>query len=381
MKIRDIRTYVLPAIWKEWVVIVVETDEGIVGVGEATLDYMPASVVGAIEDCREFLIGRDPAGIERHWMDLYRGFFWRGGPAHMTAISGIDQALWDIAGKVAQMPVHRMLGGPTRDKVQVYLNQWYRGARTASELVERAQEAVASGARALKWYPFRYFPMSQQAYMMTNAEMRTAVGEVEAVRAAVGPDITLMVDLAARLDKMMSIQFCNHVAPYNLLWVEEPVGPENPEVLKEISRATNVRLTTGERLFTRWDFRPVIESQSVSFVQPSMAHAGGITEMRKIAAMAETYTIGVAPHNPLGPVANAASVQLAASITNFILLEAYADNVPPIRKEIVIDGPKLVGDAYELPTTPGLGITIDENVLRRLAIPATGNRSTRASMA
>jgi galactonate dehydratase len=380
MRIVDIRTYVLPAVWKEWVVVLIETESGLVGAGEATLDYRTATVVGAIAECAEMLLGRRAEGIERIWSELYRSFFWRGGAAQMTALAAIDQALWDIAGKAAGLPVHRMLGGPFHDRVPVYLNQWYRGARSTEELIEKAQAAVASGARALKWYPFRFLPIGRQAYLLGAAEMRRAVGEVEALRRAVGDDVELMVDVACRLDRTMSIQFCHAVEPYNLLFVEEPIGPENPDVLREIARATRVRLATGERLFSRWDFRPIIEQQAVGLIQPDVAHAGGITEMRKIAAMAETYMIGVAPHSPLGPVANAASVQLSAVLPNFVMLESYAEDTPPIRREIVVEAPRLVGDAFELPDRPGLGVTVDEVALRRLAVPATGHRATRAPM-
>jgi galactonate dehydratase len=380
VKIVGLRSYVLPAEWKEWVVILLETEDGLTGIGEATLDYRSAAVVGALEECAEFLIGKSAIGIERIWQELYRGFFWRGGAVQMTALSAIDQALWDIAGKAANLPVHRLLGGAVRDRIPVYLNQWYRGARSPEELVEKAVAAVAGGSRALKWYPFRFLPMGSQNYMLSSGEMRRAVGEVEAVRRAVGPDVALMVDLACRLDRTMTIQFCYAVEPCDLLFVEEPVGPENAAVLKEIARATRVRLATGERLFSRWDFREVIEQQMVGFVQPDVSHAGGITEMRKIAAMAETYMIGVAPHNPLGPVANAASLQVSATIPNFVLLEAYADDVPPMRQQFVVDGPWMDGDAFPIPEAPGLGITVDEAALRRLAVPATGHRATRAPM-
>lgn len=380
MKIVDVRIHVLPAEWKEWVIIRVETEKGIIGYGEGTLDYRTASVVGAIQECAEILVGKSAIGIERHWNTLYRSFISRGGPVEMSALAAFDMALWDIAGKAAGLPVHRLLGGPFRDSVRVYLNQWYRNAKSPEELAEMAQAAVARGATALKWYPLRFIPMTEQVHLLSQPDLKRAVREVEMVRDAVGPDVELAVDLACRLDRTTAIQFCHAVEPYNLVWVEEPIGPENTDVMHEITRATRVRTATGERLSSRWDFRTLIEKQACGYIQPDVAHVGGITEFRKIAAMAEAYMIGVSPHNPLGPVANAASVQVSAALPNITLLEAYEDDVPPIRKQITIEGPSLVGDSYTVPDAPGLGISLDHSALERLSVGTLGHRKGRSGM-
>jgi galactonate dehydratase len=297
----------------------------------------------------------------------------------MCALSAIDQALWDIAGKVAGLPVHRLLGGPYRDRVRVYLNQWYRGAQSREDLVQKAQAAVAQGGTALKWYPFRFLPQLEPSYSLSPKQIRLAVDEVQAIRQAVGPEVDLMVDVWRRLDLTSAAQFCHAIEELNLLFVEEPVAGENPEVLCELSRSTRVRLAAGERLFSRSEFRPIVERQAVGIIQPAVLRVGGITEAWKIAAMAETYVIGVAPHNPVGPIGTAAAIQLAATIPNFIILETYANGVPPLRNEIFTKQPEIAGDAYPVLDSPGLGVTINEDAIARLALSAWGFRKSVAA--
>lgn len=381
MKIHAIRTYVVPASWKEWVFVLLETDDGLVGVGEGTLENRTAAVAGAIDECAEYLLGRSPIGIEAIWNELYRAFFWRGGSVQMTALAAIDQALWDIAGKAANLPVHRLLGGAGQDKVRTYLNQWYRGAKSADKLADMAREALDKGASALKWYPFRQIPMNSPPYTVTPQDIRQAVREVELLRDALGPDVTLMVDLAGKLTCAGAIEFCQAATPYDLLFIEEPLPPEDPSSLHRLANATSARIATGERLYSRWDFREIIEQRSVSYVQPALTHAGGITEFRKIAAYADTHGIGLIPHNPLSPVATAANIQTVCTLNNFVLLETYAAGVPPLRDEIMVDGPRLTGDFYQLPDRPGLGVELDEPLLRRICTSTLGHRSTRAAMA
>lgn len=374
MKIADIRMYVLDAEWKQWVIVVVETGDGITGVGEGTLDYRGSSVATAVSLAAEYLIGKSPFGVERHRAALYEGYFWRGGPTEMCALSALDQALWDIAGKVMGAPVHRLFGGPYRDRIPVYLNQWYRGAESLEGLVEKAQEAVAAGATGLKWYPFRFLFQLDQSYVLTSSDMRRAVDEVAAVRHAVGPDIDLMVDVWRRLDLISAVQFCHAVEEFNLLFVEEPVPAENPEIMCQLSRSTRVRLAAGERLISRSDFRPIIERQAVGILQPSILRVGGLTEARKIASMAEPYVIGVAPHNPYGPIACAAAIQLSAAIPNFVCLETYANHMPAIRDEVFTRQPEIANNYYPVLDTPGLGVEIDEEKITGLALSAWGYR-------
>jgi galactonate dehydratase len=367
MKIADIRWYVVPTPFKDFTMVVVETDDGITGVGEATLDYRSGQVCAGIDAAAQYLKGRSAIGVERIWADLHDRIFWRGGPADLAALSAIDQALWDIAGKSAGLPVHQLLGGPYRTRVRAYLNQWWRDIAKGADLVDLARIAVSEGATALKWYPFRFLPQHEQNWAVRPVEVQRAVDEVAAVRAAVGPNIDLMVDLWRRLDRAAAAQFCTQVAPYNLLFIEEPVMAENLEVLSGLARQSPVRLATGERLAGRQEFRAVIERQAVGIVQPSVIRVGGITEMRKIAVLAEMYGIGVAPHNPVGPIATAASVQVCAAIPNAVMLETYANGVPAVRDEFMSVNLLLNGDGFDVGTRPGLGVEVDEKALKRLA--------------
>ncbi|MCW3475510.1 mandelate racemase/muconate lactonizing enzyme family protein [Limobrevibacterium gyesilva] len=374
MRVVDVRCYVVPAEWKELVFVLVECDDGSIGVGEGTITNCAAPVASAIGDMAAYLVGKDPGEIERHWSTLYRMFHWRGGAIQMSALAAIDQALWDIAGQAVGLPLYRLLGGACHDRVKVYLNQWFRGARSVADLTEKAQAAVATGIRGLKWYPFRFVPLSRQAYRFSKAEFDGAVGEVAAVRAAVGPEVELMVDLSGVADAHTIVQFCEAIAGCDLLFVEEVAPPENPALLKTLSAKVSARLAAGERRYSRWDFKDLIETQAVGLVQPGVCRAGGITEMRKIAAMAEIYNIGVAPYNPVGPVGTAATVHVSASLPNFVIMETYDDDSPPIRREIMDVTLSIDGDGFALPTSPGLGVRMNETVLRRRASVATSHR-------
>ena len=368
VKISGLRCYVIPGDWKEFVFLILECDDGTIGVGEATITNRGRTTASAIRDISDYLIGRDPGLIESHWTTLYRRFHWRGGAVQMSALAAVDQALWDIAGQVAGLPVHRLLGGACHPRVRTYLNQWYRGARDSDELTERARAAVADGATGLKWYPLRFIELDRQVHRLTGAEMGAAVAEVAAVREAVGAEVDLMVDLSGVIDAVSAVAFCKAIEDLDLLFVEEPAPPENPELLKAISGSVPVRIAAGERRYSRWDFRELIEGQAVGYVQPGVCWAGGITEIRKIAAMAEVYNIGVAPYNPAGPVATAATVHAAATLPNFVIMECYPQGYPAVCQEVMASALVMDGDGFALPEAPGLGVTLDESALRRLAV-------------
>lgn len=378
MKITDVRCYIYAVSPKRrFVLTFIETDEGITGVGEGTLSYphcQAESVVAAIVACAGDLVGQDPWGVERHWLNLKERWFWRGGPAQWTALGALDSALWDIAGKRAGQPVHRLLGGPTLDRVRIYLNQWWGDAESTEAIVDYAHQAVAKGATALKWYPFRFIPRFQQPHAVTRAQLRRGIEEVQAVRDAVGPDVDLMVDVWRRLDLTTAAQFCEAVEDCGLLFIEEPVDDENPAALKKLRHMARGRLSTGERLFSRMQFRDIVEDRTVDIVQPDVLRVGGITECRKIAAMAETYGIGVAPHNPMGQVATATSVQLSATLTNFVILERLDDMAIEGGEAVIAENLPFDRDAYLLSDKPGLGITIDEAAVKKMAQTATSHR-------
>lgn len=365
MKISKLRTYVHPHANKDYLIAAIETDNGIVGVGEATLDHRWPSVVEGIKEGFWAIAGKDPTTVEKHWATLKDKVFWSDGAGSRAALAAIDQALWDITGKAYGLPVHKLLGGAVRDKVQVYLNQWWAGYKSPDDLILKAKAAVDRGATALKWYPFGT-PDDHQ-YRIASHNVAGAIAEVKAVRQAVGPSIGLMVDLWRRLDWASAAQFCAGVEECNLLFVEEPTEYQSAEALARLSATTHARIAFGERLHSRLQFSQIIEKQAVGLVQPSIIRVGGITEALKIGHAAETYSLGVVPHNPHGPIAKAASVTLAAVLTNFVILESYENDNPATGRDFVKVGPLILGDYFPVCDLPGLGIEIDEGQLERLS--------------
>lgn len=365
MKIAELRTYVHPHANKDYHFAVIETDNGIVGVGEATLDHRWPSVSAAIREGFRAIAGKDPTTIARHWAMLQEEVYWSDGATSRAALAAIDQALWDITAKAYGLPVHKLLGGAVRDDVRVYLNQWWAGYQSTDDLIAKAKSAVDRGATALKWYPFGT-PVGHQ-YQIAKHNVPHAIAEVKAVREAVGPGIGLMVDIWRRLDWASAAQFCSGVAEFNLLFIEEPTEFRSAQSLARLSSTTRARIAFGERFHSRRQFAEIIEQQALGLVQPSIIRVGGITEAVKIGHAAETYSLGVVPHNPHGPVAIAASVALASMLTNFVILESYENNNPPTRSEFVKWGPRIDGDCYRVSDAPGLGIEIDEARLAGLS--------------
>jgi len=370
MKIAELRTYVLGDANKHYLYVAIEADNGVIGFGEGTLDHRWPSVAAGIEEGFRAIAGQDPTTVAKHWSMLKDKVYWGEGASSMAALAAIDQALWDITGKAYGLPVHKLLGGAVRDRVDVYLNQWWAGYRSTHELIEKALDAVSRGATALKWYPFG--TSDQLQYRVRQHDVPKAVAEVKAVREAVGPSIGLMVDLWRRLDSASAAQFCVGVADCDLVFVEEPTEFQSAEALARLSSATGTRIAFGERLHSRRQFADIIERQAVGLVQPSIIRVGGLTEALKIANAAETYNIGVVPHNPHGPVAIAASVTLASLLSNFVILESYENGNPPSRARFVRQGPMIQGDHYLLSEVPGLGIELDEAILAELAVAKRG---------
>jgi galactonate dehydratase len=353
MRISAVTTSLMRVDRQNWLFVTVETDEGISGIGEASLEGRELTVEAAIRDHARYLVGQDPLRISHHWQAMYRHGFWRGGVVLNSALSGLEQALWDIKGKALGVPVYELLGGRARDRIRVYT---HCGGATPEEAAERALALVAEGFNALK---FGSWPAGEAD---DRAAVRWAAKLIETVRAAVGPEIDLMVDNHGRSAPGAAIEMAHALAPYNLLFLEELTPPDNILALERVKQANvNVRLATGERLFTKWGFRELFERQIVEVVQPDICHDGGILESRLIAGMAEAYYVKVAPHNPNGPVATAASVHLAAAIPNFLILE-YAQNEPH-RSLVQRTGPRVEGGYIAVPTAPGLGIELDEEVI------------------
>jgi galactonate dehydratase len=351
VKISAIKNLFMRVARQTWHWVEVETDAGIVGVGEASLEGRELTVAAAVDELSRYLVGQDPGQIEHHWQRLHRHGFWRGGVVLNSAISAIDQALWDIKGKKLGVPVYELLGGPTRQRVRLYTHV---GGPSPEEAADRARALVEQGFTGLKTGP---------RVVGEHVDERTMIREMartlEAIRLAVGPDVDLMVDNHGRMAPVYAIEMMQAIAPYKLLFFEEAVPPDNLKALSKVAEVkANVPLATGERLFSKWEYRELLENQMVDVIQPDICHAGGITELKKLAAMAETSYVRVAPHNPNGPVATAASIHLAASIPNFLILE-FALNQPH-RDLSQSVGIKVEKGWAELPDRPGLGIELNK---------------------
>lgn len=365
MKITSIKPLVVHAEMRNWVFVKVETDQpGLFGWGEASLEWKTRSVVGAIEDFTPMVLGEDPSRIEHLYQKMYRQSFWRTGVIGLSAISGIEQACWDILGKSLNQPVYKLLGGAVRSKVRMYTHlgggdmravyetQWSDDAKI---FADRALAVVAKGYSAVK---VLITPPTES--LNSIAAYRYAERSMAALRLAVGEGIDILVDCHGRHSLANALEFCRVLAPYKPYFVEEPVPPENVDVMAEVRKASPVPIATGERLVTRHQFREIFEKLACHVIQPDLCHCGGLWEAKKIAAMAEVYTMGVAPHNPLGPIANAAALHFDLSTPNFLIQEDMLADVP-WRWEVVQHALVSAEGCWLPPEAPGLGIEVDEN--------------------
>ena len=338
IKVTKIETFVLK---NSWVFVKVSTDAGITGWGEMLKDDAKACGAGAMEVGR-YLIGQDPNRVVFHWQAIERGAFYRGGPIKTAILSGIDQALWDIKGKVYGVPVYKLLGGPTRDRIRVY-----------------GQVSAATGVNAMKVgpnatrAPFKY--LEGQKFVDEVAE------RFKALRDKYGPGVDIAIDFHGAVEPPTSLLLIKALEPYHPWFYEEIVQPLNVDMMAELAKKTVIPLATGERIFTKWGFREILEKKAAMILQPDVCYAGGITELRLIAGMAESYYLPLAPHNPQGPCSLAASLQIAASIPNFLVQERGDNEYANLLAKPL---PPVKNGYRELLTDPGLGITIDEDKLR-----------------
>ncbi len=333
----------------------ITTDNGITGWGETTLEGKPKSTVAAVEELSEYLIGKDPLRIEHHWQHIYRSAFFRGGNILMTALSGIDQALWDIAGKHYGVPTHKLLGGAVRDRIRVYAH-WGIGSLT-DEGKARAKERLDSLQKKGGYKAFKSGPGGKWRAHEPPAVIDEFVERAYLMREWVGPDVELCFDFHGKMTPGLAIEVCHELKGMRPMFVEEPVPQENVDALKLVSDHVSFPIATGERLLTRWGFREIFEKQAVAYLQPDTSHTGGITELKKIANMAEVYYMHIMPHCAIGPVAFSASLQVDAVVPNFLVQEQVDSGLGAgLFKEdwVVKDG------HIELPTKPGLGFEIDE---------------------
>ena len=354
MKVIDIKTFLVDCYRTNWVFVKVYTDEGIDGVGEATLEYKEKALVGAVEHIKEYLVGKDPRMIEKHWHDIYRDAYWRGGSVLMSALSAVEMALWDILGKSLGVPVYQLLGGKVHEKVRIYVNGWFAGAKEPEEFARKAKIAVERGITAMKWDPF-----GKNYLNISNAELDKALRNVAAVRDAVGSNIDLLIEGHGRFNIPTGIKIARELEQFKPMFFEEPVPPDNLDALKAVKDKSPVAISAGERLYTRWDYRPMFDKMAADYIQPDISHAGGVMELKKIAAEAESRYIPFAPHNPSGPVANAATLQLAATCPNFEILEIMYSDVE-WRTDVTNESLEYKDGYITIPDKAGLGIEINE---------------------
>lgn len=366
MRIRSLELFIVPP---RWLFLKITDDDGIVGWGEPIVEGKAATVKACVEEMADFLIGQPAGNIEDLWQVLYRGGFYRGGPILNSAISGIEQALWDIKGKRLGVPIYELLGGAVRETMQVYA--WIGGDKPA-EVAESARRQLAAGYTAVKMNA-----TAELGWIDSHTKIQEAADRLAALREAVGDALSVGIDFHGRVHRGMTKALMRALEPYNPFFYEEPLPPGHDEALRELARVTSVPIATGERLFTRWDFKKLLSDGVVDIIQPDLSHAGGIWECRKIAAMAECYDVAVAPHCPLGPIALAASLQLDFCTPNAFIQEQSLGihyNQGSDLLDYLAD-PAVFGYTnghVPRPTAPGLGITIDEDKVRAAA--AIGHR-------
>lgn len=358
LKIGRIETFLVPP---RWLFVRVETADGAVGWGEASLEGHAEAVDGAFEAIRDRFLGHDARRIEDIWQVAYRGGFYRGGPVLMSALSGLDQALWDLKGKALGVPAWELMGGRVRDKVRAYA--WIGGDRP---------HEIADAARARKEQGFSAVKMNATAELDWIGTPRLFDEVIERVKAAQAAGVDVGLDFHGRVHRAMAKQLAKVLEPLGLLFIEEPLLSENPEGLADIAALTATPIALGERLYSRWDFKRFFETGAVDIIQPDLSHAGGLSECRRIAAMAEAYDVAVAPHCPLGPLALAACLQLAANAPNVAIQEMSLGihyNVGHDLLNFITDPEVLTPDQgyLHLPQKPGLGVTIDEAMVRDVA--------------
>jgi galactonate dehydratase len=344
LKITRLETFLVQP---RWLFLKVHTDAGIIGLGEPVVEGRAETVQTAVREIEPYLVGKDPRQIAHHWQAIYRHAFYRGGPVLTSALSGIDMALWDIKGKALGVPVYELLGGPTRNKVRVYAH-----ARTPDDI----RRGLAAGFTAFKTGPT--FRRRYPRYVESPSQVGFAVEQFAALRLAAGDEVDIGIDFHGKISPALAKVLIKGLEPYQPMFVEEPINCQDHDLMAEIARGTHLPIATGERVYTKWGFKEVLEKRAATILQPDLCHAGGITEVRLIAGMAEAYYAAIAPHNPLGPISLAAGIQIAGAIPNFLCQEQRSLG------EGYLKQPFVVRQGYiDLPTGPGLGIELDEDAV------------------
>ncbi len=358
MKIKSLETFIVPP---RWLFLKITTDDGLVGWGEPALEGRAKTIEAAVHEIGEYIIGKDPMRIEDIWNLLYRAGFYRGGAVLMSALAGIDQALWDIKGKYYNAPVYDLMGGACRDRVRVY--SWIGGDRP-SDVLEQAKKAKESGFTAIKMNATEELQIIDSFTKVEDVLVR-----VDMIRKELGSEFGIGIDFHGRVHKPMAKILTKELEKYSPMFIEEPVLSENNEALKEIARHSNIPIATGERMYSRWEFKKLLTDGYVDIIQPDLSHAGGITECKKIVSMAEAYDVAVAPHCPLGPIALAACLQVDTTAYN-VFIQEQSIGIHYNKDNDILDY-LLDKDVFDYKegyvenlTKPGLGIDINEEFVR-----------------
>jgi galactonate dehydratase len=361
LKVTAVDAFLVPP---QWLFVRVRTDEGITGWGEGGIQMRARAVQAAVSHLAEYLVGRDPVAIEAHWQVMRKSGFYRDGSILSSALAAVDEALWDIAGKLHGVPVHELLGGPVRDRVRAYA--WIAGDDlcefTEEELVAETQGRIDQGFSAFKLTPAKSFAVD------TPQAGHEVVARIAALRDAIGPERDIALDVHGHWSKATARRLLPQLEPYELLFVEEPLLPEQLHMLRELTETTSLPIATGERLYNRWDFREVLQT-GLAVAQPDVSQAGGISETRRIAALAEIYDVVVAPHCPLGPIALAASLQIDFATPNILIQEQSVSHFGDEFLDYLVDRSvfDIVDGYFARPTAPGLGIDVDERAVEQAA--------------
>jgi galactonate dehydratase len=323
MKITEIKTFVIDCFRTNWVFVKVYTDEGISGIGEGTLEYKENALVGAVKDLEHALIGKDPFNTEWIWHENYRDAYWRGGSVLMSALSAVDMALWDIKGKALSVPVWKLIGGKWREAVACYAKCWFAGAKEPSEFAEKAVAAVEKGFKGLKWDPF-----GKNYRQLPPEDFKKALKCVEKVKEATDGRAEILIECHGRFDMPTALRLCNALEEFDPYWVEEPLIPDTMRALADLRSRVRVPIAFGERLYTSQQIMEAVEGEVCDYLQPDSSHAGGITEMKKIAGICDARHIPFCAHNPSGPVANAVTLALGVSTPGYTIHETLFNDVP-----------------------------------------------------
>jgi galactonate dehydratase len=367
MRVSQVSVFVVPAGWREFVIVQVSTEEGLRGSGESTMAGQTKPVVAALLQLAEDLVGRDARQINAH-VDRWFGSYWRGGPILATAIAGLEIALWDICAQAVGVPVYQMLGGACRDAIPVYANSWFERGPAQNDALEPEELAAAAtrvrdaGYGALKLYPFGYASPGRR---ISSADLARGIDRVVAVREAVGPGVDVMLDIHGMLTPAQAMWFAERSAPARPFWLEEPVPPEDLEGAVLLASRSRIPIALGERLYSPTAFLPVFIRRGCAIAQPDPLHVGGLLSFVRIAALASASHVGVAPHNSNGPIGLAACVHLAVTLPEVLTVEYPLDLAAPWRNDLV-DTPYIAAEgAIALPSRPGLGLHLNDRVMQR----------------